>query len=174
MNSFDKNFLEQKGFQDFIRIGDFTLKKDIISGIPPLEGIYAVVSEQLPEKRFLKTGTGGYFKSKNPNVSEACLLDNWVEGTHILYIGKAGGIDKNGRKSDSTLRDRIHAYLKFGSGYKVGHWGGRLIWQLEKSEDLLIYRRACNGEENAVTLEKQLFLEFEEHYTKLPFANLKH
>lgn len=107
MKSFDKDFLEKNSFNHYIRIGDYENNRDVVSYIPDIKGLYVVVSPQLPEKKFHKEGTGGFFKGKNPNVSESVLLKNWVEGTYILYIGKAGGVDKKGRISNATLRERI-------------------------------------------------------------------
>jgi hypothetical protein len=172
MNSFDEDFLKQNGLTNWFRIGDSELSKDIITGMPSEKGVYAVVSSQLPNQDFHVKGTGGLFKGRNPNVSKACLQNKWVNEAHILYIGKAGSADGNGRISKATLRGRINAYLKFGLGYNTSHWGGRYIWQLENSKDLLIYWRACNDGENPATLEKELILKFKEHYHKLPFANL--
>ena len=43
---------------------------------------------------FLPVGTGGLFKGEDPNVSIAELQNNWVEGTPVVYIGKATSIKK--------------------------------------------------------------------------------
>lgn len=174
MDSINSDFLGNNKFEHSIRIGDYKRNQDIILSIPDAEGVYAVVSPHHPEKRFLVEGTGGFFKGKNPNVTERVLLKNWVEGTHILYLGKAGGIDLKGKIIMATLRDRITAYIKFGYGYDIGHWGGRLIWQLEYSRDLLIYWRICNHGENSVEIEKMLIRDFEDRHGKMPFANLRH
>ncbi|NBJ17009.1 MAG: hypothetical protein FNP40_15920 [Dehalobacter sp. 4CP] len=174
MDSVDSSFLTSNKFEQFIRIGDYERNQDITLSIPNTEGVYAVVSPHYPEKRFLIEGTGGFFKRKNPNVPEHVVLKNWVEGTHILYLGKAGGTDKKGKISKAALRDRITTYIKFGYGYDIGHWGGRLIWQLEYSRDLLIYWRICNEGENPVEIEKMLIRDFEDRYGKMPFANLRH
>ena len=54
---------------------------------------------------------------------------NWVPGAHVLNIGKAN----HGR-----LRARLREYIGFGRGGRSRHSGGRLIWQLADSEDLLV------------------------------------
>ena len=80
----------------------------------------------MPE--FLSRGTGGFFKGKDPNVSITELGTNWVKNTCVVYIGKAG----------TTLRKRLNQYLKFGNGQNIGHWGGRYIWQIKNSGNLLL------------------------------------
>lgn len=56
------------------------------------------------------------------------LETNWVKNTCVVYIGKAG----------TTLRKRLNQYLKFGNGQNIGHWGGRYIWQIKNSGNLLL------------------------------------
>lgn len=174
MNLFDQIFLENNGLFEGIRIGDYENNRAIANNIPDIKGVYVVISATLPEESYLKVGSGGFFKGKNPNVSEEFMLRNWVNNTHILYIGKAGGANANGTISSSTLKERISAYLKFGQGDNVGHWGGRLIWQLQYCRNLFIYWRTCTDDENPVELEKRMICEFEENYGKMPFANLRH
>lgn len=58
--------------------------------------------------------TGGFFKGKNPNVSIQELNSNWIDGEHIVYIGKA-----------TELCRRLRQYMSFGQGKNIGHWGGR-------------------------------------------------
>ena len=71
-------------------------------------GVYVFLrpSDDAPE--FLEEGTGGFFKRsapKDPNVSLQELSANWVDGTSIVYIGKA-----------TSLKTRLSAYLRFGEG----------------------------------------------------------
>jgi hypothetical protein len=75
----------------------------------------------------------GFFKEKDPNVSIETLKQNWVNHTKVVYIGKAGGVD-----SSATLKSRIKQLIKFGQGKNVGHYGGRLIWQLKNSDELIL------------------------------------
>jgi hypothetical protein len=174
MNQFDQKFIENNCFIKGIRIGDYENNRAVTDNIPDIKGIYVVLAKTLPEKAYLKVGSGGFFKGKNPNVSEEFMLSNWVNSTHILYIGKAGGTNLNGTISSSTLNERISAYLKFWQGANIGHWGCRLIWQLQYCKDLFIYWRPCTDDENPVELEKRMICEFEEYYGKMPYANLRH
>ena len=139
-----------------------TIRLDL-QRIPKETGIYCIL---LPEKfriEFLEQGTGGAFKKRNPNVSLEELKNNWVEGTDILYIGK----------TDDSLRTRISAYLKFGDGKPIGHWGGRYIWQLANSQELLVGWKALPTEGGTGALETQYLRQFYQEHGKLPFANLK-
>jgi hypothetical protein len=63
--------------------------------------------------------------------------------------------------------------MRFGSGQSCAHHGGRYIWQLADSGQLLLFwKQIKNG--MAATEEKRLLLEFSERYGCLPFANLRH
>jgi hypothetical protein len=59
-----------------------------------------------------------------------------------LYVGRA-----------RSLRRRITALARFGSGQPVGHWGGRYLWQLADHEDLAI---AWRTSDEPVALEASL------------------
>jgi hypothetical protein len=127
MNLFDQIFLENNGLFEGIRIGDYENNRAIANNIPDIKGVYVVISTTLPEEAYLKVGSGGFFKGENPNVSEEYMLRNWVNSTRILYVGKAGGKNANGTTSNSTLRERITAYLKFGQGDNIGNKGTVLL-----------------------------------------------
>lgn len=159
----EENELKELGFTGFKTIQELTENKALI---PTQKGIYCIV-RPVREYEFLEVGCGGYFKGKNPNVSVSILALNWVEKSHIIYIGKAGGID-----SKSTLRSRLTEYLNFGQGKPVGHRGGRFIWQLKNSKDLIIAWKILDGEEPR-NHEIRLIKNFVDKYGKRPFANLK-
>ena len=118
------------------------------------------------QKREFKTQTG-YFKGKNPNVSLETLEANWVENSLVLYIGKTGG-----ENSDRTLTMRIEELIAFGTGNNVAHYGGRLIWQLKNSKDLVVCWKPML-KADPETVKKELLKEFVAKYGKRPFANLK-
>jgi hypothetical protein len=54
---------------------------------------------------------------------------------------------------------------------KLGHWGGRLLWQVEGSKDFVILFIKTD-ESQARALEKELLGEFKGTFFRLPFANL--
>jgi hypothetical protein len=111
-------------------------------------------------------GTGGHFKGKDPNVPLYELKDNWVDNAIVVYIGKAGN-----EVSSATLQSRLRQYFWFGQGKNIGHWGGRLIWQLKNSTDLVVCWKALPNSDPR-TVEADLIRQFITKYSKRPFANL--
>jgi len=159
-----KENLVKYGFTGFKAINE--LGRDVTI-LPKQRGVYVIVNPISALKGFLKEGTGGHFKGKNPNVSVEELDTNWVKDAIVVYIGQAGG-----KGSAATLQGRIRQYLDFGKGKPVGHYGGRLIWQISHSKDLLVAWKVTLNEDPS-TVETQLLNEFKESYNMLPFANLR-
>jgi hypothetical protein len=129
------------------------------SMIPNQNGVYLVLNLD-GKPNFLEKGTGGYFKGKEPNVSENELQSNWVEDTIVVYIGKA-----------TDLQKRLRQYFRFGQGKDVGHYGGRYIWQLKNSKNLIVCWKALFDEDSR-QVESDLIQEFAAEYGERPFANL--
>lgn len=156
--------IREAGFIGFISVNNLF---DDYFQIPDTQGVYLVIRTNKNKPAFVENGSGGFFKNKNPNVAIDVLKENWVNDTCVLYIGKAGG-----KTSKSTLRKRIRQYLKFGHGKKVGHWGGRYIWQLQDSNELLLCWKPLSSNE-ASEIESMLVTAFKQQYGgKRPFANL--
>ena len=63
------------GFEGFLTVAD--LRCGNRNGVPAEPGVYlsCEVVHLLPN--FFEVGTGGHFKSKDPNVSIARLKDEW-------------------------------------------------------------------------------------------------
>ena len=80
----------------------------------------------------------------------------------MVYIGKAG-----------SLRSRLDQYRRHGAGERVGHWGGRYIWQLDAAAPLLVAWKETPGLDPECA-EAALIEEFIRDFGALPFANLKH
>jgi hypothetical protein len=87
--------------------------------------------------------------------------------SHLIYIGQAGG---NG--SANTLNKRIRQYINFGNGKNVGHYGGRFIWQIKDNHQLIFAWKEVPND-NPSVIEKQLLMDYINHYRMFPFANLK-
>ena len=168
--------IKQKyNLREYVTLSDFHLSpNETIKKIPNKPGVYFVIYlYELHEDLFLKIGTGGFFKEKDPNVAIGILLANWIEDADILYIGKAGGTSIEGKISNATLKNRIKQLLRFGNKETVGHWGGRYLWQHVNSKHFKVYWYETSDNENPVTLEKDLISEFKDYYGKRPFANLQ-
>ena len=157
---------------DTIKAAGFTGFKPISklwkehSAIPDERGVYLIINPKCELKKFLTKGVGGFFKQKDPNVSQEELSKNWVENSFVVYIGQAGGND-----SAATLRKRLKQYLDFGKGKPVGHYGGRLIWQIQHHPELLIAWKVLKIDDPKI-IERELINAFVKYYGKMPFANL--
>jgi hypothetical protein len=159
----DLSLVKKAGFAGFKTVKELWNDHSVI---PNERGIYVVINPDCSMNKFLTKGVGGYFKEKDPNVSLSELTSNWVESSPVLYIGQAGG---NG--SSATLRKRLKQYLDFGKGKPVGHYGGRLIWQLAHHGSLIVAWKITPQTDPRVE-EKIYINDFVSHYGKLPFANL--
>lgn len=130
--------------------------------IPPTGGVYIVLQAAGAEPDFLESNPGGRFKDRDPTVDASALHANWVDGAEVVYIGKA-----------DNLRRRLRQFAQFGAGKPIGHWGGRLIWQLTRSAELLIAWRETPGEVPK-EVETTMLADFRAAYGQSPFANDPH
>lgn len=155
-----KERLISEGFEGFVSVRE--LKSGFRNaGVPKEGGVYLVLRLANTEPVFLQKGTGGYHKKKDPNVSIDELRSNWIEAEPVVYIGKA-----------TELYSRVRQYINFGSGKSVGHYGGRYIWQLADSDELIVCWKRCKGDPQVV--ETAMIAEFKNsHNGQRPFANLK-
>jgi hypothetical protein len=157
------NELKKEGYEGFISMRQ--LFEDA-SPIPAFKGVYCILNNEKVYPSFLEIGTGGHFKGKNPNISIKQLENNWVDKSLVVYIGKAGG-----ENSNATLKSRLKQYFSFGQGKNIGHWGGRLIWQLPSSSDLVVCWKVLLNEDPR-KYEQQLIQEYITQFGSRPFANL--
>lgn len=155
--------IKKVGFEGFRSIEELFADS---SYLPSLKGVYLILNLERKALSFLRIGTGGHFKGRNPNVSMEELKAHWVNNTGVVYIGKAGG-----GTSKATLKSRLKQYLRFGQGRNIGHWGGRLIWQLAASKKLVVCWKVLTDVDPRV-YEGQLIQEFISQFDKRPFANL--
>jgi hypothetical protein len=159
-----KTDLKGQGFEGFVTIGSLFKNSSIL---PKVKGVYMILYPPAMAPKFITIGSGGHFKGRNPNVSLQLLQDNWVDKATIIYIGKAGS-----ESGSATLQSRLKQYLNFGQGKAVGHWGGRLIWQLPFAEDLIVCWKTTPQQEPSV-IESDLIDKFKKLHKKRPFANLR-
>lgn len=159
---FDKEGLVDEGFVGFTSFAELAL-----SEVPQSPGVYAVLMPEVFTARFMVTSAGGHLKGKDPSVAEDVLPARWVTDAEVLYIGKAGA----GKTAKRGLRKRIQEFADFGRGAPVGHWGGRLLWQLADSQDLVIAWKVLPPALVDAT-EARYQAEFLAVHGRLPFANL--
>ena len=153
--------LKREGFDGFVTVA--VLRRESRNNIPEVPGVYLVLRDCASDPKFLDVGTGGHFREMDPNVPIARLKNEWVEGALIVYVGQSG----------RTLEKRIGEMIRFGQGDPVGHWGGRLIWQLRGADRLLV----CWNEmpdDDPKKFETEMIKAFKSaHGGKRPFANLR-
>ncbi|MBL7889422.1 MAG: GIY-YIG nuclease family protein [Bacteroidia bacterium] len=153
----DIDEIKSLGFTGFKKMGDLFQDSSVL---PDSGGVYLVLNIENTPIEFLTVGTGGHFKGKNPNIPILELKANWVENTKVVYIGKA-----------TSLKSRLKQYLSFGKGKNIGHYGGRLIWQLKYSNDLVVCWKVMKT--NPREFEAELIRQFKSNFNCRPFANLK-
>ena len=156
--------LRAVGFTGFVTVAD--LWRDRLKQVPTLPGVYAFLRDSDAEPCFVEPSPAGHFKGRDPTVPFAELEGNWVSGSRVVYVGKAG---KPGGKA--TLRSRLRQYLDMGYGKPAPHWGGRYIWQLADARELLVGWRPM-PDESPRDVERELLARFVEEFGRLPFANL--
>lgn len=115
--SFDCRDLEATGFVGWRRWDE--LRGGGLREVPSAPAVYVVFRPAVGAPTFLDTNPGGRFKEKDLTVPIGVLSANWVPSSQVVYIGKANVADR-----------RLIQFARFGAGEKVGHWGGRYIWQL--------------------------------------------
>lgn len=156
------NSIVYEGFSVLVTI-DELMTSEGIKRVGDLPGVYLVIYTQRQHPRFLEVGTGGHFKGRDPNVSIERLESKWVENTSIIYIGQ----------TTDSLRKRINKYMRYGQGEPVAHHGGRFIWQIEGSRELMMCWKPMKGNEDPEEEEKRMIKVFVDTFGKLPFANLR-
>jgi GIY-YIG catalytic domain len=148
--------IKKAGFIGFKKMSELFLDSSML---PDNGGVYLVLNMNNKPGEFLTVGSGGHFKDKDPNISLADLKSNWVENTKVVYIGKA-----------TSLKSRLRQYFRFGQGKNVGHYGGRLIWQIKYSKDLVVCWKSLKTDPRE--FEADLIQQFVAIYGCRPFANL--
>lgn len=151
---FDRSALKANGFTGWTHFRDLPS-----ASVPSSGGVYLVFRESLDPPTFLARSPAGHFKGRDPTVPVATLAAKWVPDVHVMNIGMA-----------TILRQRIDTYRRYGDGQPVGHQGGRYIWQLADSADLLVAWKATD--EDPADAEAKLIRAFMDEYGRLPFANL--
>lgn len=158
--SFQRADLEQVGF-----LGWRTWPALTRSGFAAVPGgpvAYVVYRPSAGQVAFRDANPGFRFKGRNPTVPVGALEAEWVPGARTVYIGKA-----------DVAKRRLTQFARFGAGESAPHWGGRYIWQLDESDELLVAWHAISWDETARDYEKRLLAHFRElHSGRRPFANL--
>lgn len=151
--------LEADGFVGWVT---FDALINQLGEVSQMGGVYIVIQAAGAGPNFLDSNPGGRFKDRHPTVNAPALEANWVGGAEVVYIGKA-----------DNLRRRLRQFAQFGAGKPIGHWGGRLIWQLARSKELLVAWRETPGHVPK-EVEATMLAKFRAAYGQPPFANAPH
>ena len=158
--SFVRPDLEAVGFVGWRTWAE--LRASNLAEVPDGPAAYVVYRPSATTPIFLNGNPGGRFKGQDPTVSMDTLQTKWLLNAQTIYIGKA-----------DVARRRLKQFARFGAGDPVGHWGGRYIWQLADSHDLLVAWHAIQWPETAREYERRLLAQFTDlHGGQRPFANL--
>lgn len=160
MNKILKDFKLLGRVKD-LKSPSFVWPKDLNDG-----GVYLIVYEGKETPQFIIPGCGPEkYEGREVNVNKDKLEENWIclgFNRNIIYIGKAG--------KSNTLKKRLKLYMRFGCGEEVSHYGGRYIWQIKDSDNLLVFWKKSDNPERD---ESNMLRDFKTEYKELPFANLK-
>ena len=150
------------GFSEPISIDE--LRQTRCGKVPEKSGIYMIIRPSDSAPRFLRKSTGGLFKALDPSYPLKVVHENWVDGAHVMYVGMTA--------ADGGLRSRLCQFFDFGAGKRVGHRGGRLLWHLVDSPELLVRWRTCAASK-ADAAETAAIASFKSvHDGRRPFANI--
>ena len=158
-------FLRAQGFVGFLRAGQLHDRR--CEGLPNERGVYAILRDSPYTPEFMARSSAPVYRGVDPSLPIEELEARWVPGAHVLYISRARGPGVR-----SLLKQRIKRLLRFGHGRVVGHWGGRLLWQLRDHGALLVAWKPT-GEDDPALVEAALLAGFVARYGTLPFANLE-
>lgn len=150
------------GFEGFIPLDQV---RSSLLQVPAEFGIYIVVWPSGSAAKFRKRSKAGWFKDEDPSYPVAVLGFRWVSDAGVIYVGKAGPTARR------TLRRRISELIRFGSGERVAHRGGRALWQLEGIWDARIAWKVVR--DNPADAERTLIGQFEQKFGRMPFANFR-
>lgn len=150
--TWDRAGLESIGFSGFITFAD--IREPRALAMPKERGVYVVIRRGEGTPTILPSSPG-----KGGSYDVAVLAERWVIGTPILYIGKADG--------SRGIHQRLKQYARRGSS----HTGGRAIWQLADSDELLV-GWAETAEELGRAVEKRWIARFVHTFGRRPFANV--
>jgi hypothetical protein len=162
---FSRSGLEAIGFTGFVPLAELRAARPRTWAIPADEGgVYIAYRDSTRPPRFRRLNPATWRGDRTLPLAE--LRGRWVEGSSVVYIGKA-----DLTVADNSLRKRVRAYLRFGAGHNAAHAGGYSTWQLANSERLLIAWRVVRPPRTPLREEQRLCKAHQAAYGRVPFAN---
>jgi hypothetical protein len=157
-----RSALQRAGFVGWVPWSSCPAELDLIHC--EAGGIYVVYRKGKLTPAYLDHNPASRFRG-DPSVTRDALEANWVPGARVVYIGKG---------KHARLRKRLGEFVGFGRGGESRHWGGRLIWQLERSEELLVAWRTLPTDVDPMIVERKTISSFRADFGTPPFANDPH
>lgn len=162
---FTKAALKRAGFTGFVSVEALVVPTER-RAIPQENGVYVVLYHGADPPAFTMRSTAGWFKGRDPTLPVVRLDRRWVIGAEVVYIGRAT------KTRRTNLRARVRALVRYGTGHRIGHEGGRALWQLPGSTSLMVAWRTAETAQEAILAERELIDDFRRQYKALPFANV--
>ena len=146
------------GFSGFVTVGD------VLDGGLPQDaslsecGVYLVCRPPGFKPRFIPPEEAAAAGNVDNPLSASDLRAKWVDRAEVLYIGQ----------TTRPLQERLGELCKYAIGCAHNHYGGRILWQLRDSRQLLLCWKPTQkpGE-----FEGELIDGFKRELGKFPFAN---
>lgn len=150
--------LASSGFTGFVRIGD--MQRGGIRTVPRSPGVYVVLRTSLDTPSFLDYCPVPMHDDRPLAYPRDTLVRDWIVNCSVVYIGKS-----------TDLRKRLGQYMDFGLGRPRPHRGGRSIWQLADSSELIVAWKPLPADDRPDRVESTMLSEFKRVYGHRPFAN---
>lgn len=143
------------------QIGQLMYEQDLRQ-IPASPGIYLV---------------GVPFDGFEPDISDRTTGPMFVKGRSMLYPAHKLRVkfESSDRRclyigESDNLQHRVALFLQYGRGEDVPHRGGRAIWQITNSHELILAWRLCADHKN---VKSKLLSSYWQNFGALPMANQK-
>lgn len=165
--TYSSGSLRAYGFEGFVPLRDWNEAFALRPDRSDVEGIYVVVREAVLLPAFNEEN----HRKPRPKIWSADeVAARWVHGVHALYFGKGPLRAPNGRRRHGLAR-RITELQKHGYRGGANHYGGKLLWQIDDADGLLVAWKALAEGESA-EVESGLIRGFDRIMGRQPFANV--
>ena len=159
--------LREYGFVGFVPLKDWDESRVVGVTQSEGEGVYVVVRDATDVPIFLDEH---HRKPRPKRWSAAAAADRWVPGVQVLYFGK-GPLRSSTAKRRKGLACRVGELQRHGYRGGANHYGGKLLWQIDDADALLIaWKPLAEGESAAI--ESGRIRGFDRIMGRQPFANV--
>jgi hypothetical protein len=159
--------LRAYGFEGFVPLEHWDESLALDGNGSDVEGVYVVVRESTLVPTFLEED----HRKPRPRLWSAdAAASRWVPRVQVLYFGK-GPLRSSKAKRRHGLARRVSELQKHGYRGGANHYGGKLLWQIDDADALLIaWKPLAQGESAAI--ESGLIRGFDRIMGRQPFANV--